>query len=170
MTNIIVEDGSLIAYANSYTTISGVDDYATDYGNTAWLTATAGEKKIALFKAMRYIEALPFRGYKQTSAQALEFPRSELYDNNEYLLEENTIPKKLVDAVCEASILSLISSPVELQPLITKDDFVKVERVTAAIGSSYSDKGLGMRSRSTVIEDMLKDFLKNRIVIEIKRG
>lgn len=173
MIDIIIEDGSIVEGANSYVTISGVNDYVDSYGYTTTWSGTDIDdtiRKQSLLKAMRYIEGLPFRGKKQTKEQPLEFPRSDIYDDDNYLFDENYIPPKLKSAVCEACILMLPNSDIDLQPIISKDDYTTAEKVSSAVAVYYDTKAGGYRTRSTIIEDLLKDIIKNKTIVEIKRG
>jgi hypothetical protein len=170
---IIVEDGSIVTNANSYVSIADVTTYAENYGYlTTWsgTTVTDTIREQSLLRAMRYIEGLSWRGKRQTQDQGLEFPRSELYDDSNYLLADNTVPTKVANAVCEAVILSLPDSTIDLQAPTTKDDYKTGVRVQGAVQETWFTGGKPIRSKSTIIEDMLKGYLKNKIIVEIKRG
>lgn len=170
MATIIVEDGSIVENANSYITVSGVGVYASDYGYTDWASATDAVKTQSLLKGMRYIEGLPFKGYRQTEDQSLEFPRSELYDRDGYLVDESTIPVKLVSAVCEAAIASLPTSELELQANKSRDDYLKKVNVADVVIEEWYASGNSVRNSSRVIYDLLVGFLKSSSIVEIMRG
>ena len=74
MATIIVEDGSVVAGANSYVTEAELTTYAADRGIT--LTAATD---VLLIKAMDYIESLSFIGTKFSEGQSLQWPRSNVY-------------------------------------------------------------------------------------------
>jgi len=166
---IIVEDGSIVSGANSYTTVSGVDSYATDYGYTDWTAVSSTIKTQSLLRAMRYIEGLSFKGIRQTEGQALEFPRSDLYDKDGYLIEENTIPLSIVKALCEVCILSLPGSDVDLQPAKNSDD-KRTKLVIADVITEEWKLGNISRERSTIVMDMLKGLVKSNSIVEVERG
>lgn len=168
--NIIVEDGSGVTGANSYTTISGVGVYATNYGYTDWTDATTTVKEQSLMRAMRYMEGLSWKGVKYDQEQALEFPRSELYDKDERLVASDVVPTAVVEALCEACVLCLPDSDIVLQPNLTKDDFVNYEQVTGAVTVSYSVNGGSLINRSKIIESKLRGLVKSVFQITIKRG
>jgi hypothetical protein len=174
---LIVEDGTIVSNANSYVDLDDVMTYAVDYGyTTTWsgagVTDTLREQYI--LKAMRYIEGLSYRGVKQTASQPLSFPRSECIDNDGYTLDENYIPPKLISAVCEAAFLMVPDAKgnleIDLQPNISKDDYQTGLQVTGAVQEVWNFNSDEIRNRSTIIEDLLKDLVKNRYSIEIKRG
>lgn len=170
MTDIIIEDGSIVDNANSYVTISGVDVYATDYGYGDWASVSATIKQQAVFKGMRYIEGLSFKGTRQTEDQGLAFPRSDLYDSDDYLIEEDTVPNKVVKALCEASILSLPDSDIILQPATDRDDYRKKLNIAGVIIEEWdTDRGL-IRNKSIAINDILRGLVKSNSIVEVERG
>ena len=169
MTDVIVEDGSIVANSNSYTSISGVDTYALDYAYSDWTAATETVKKQSLFKGMRYIESLSFKGVKQTEDQTLEFPRSDLYDRNDYLMDEDFIPSGLINATYEAAIASLPTTTVELQPSKNSDDYRTKLNIAGAITEEWYSRGR-IKDRNTVITDFLRGYVDSQYIVEIQRG
>jgi hypothetical protein len=170
MTAIIVEDGSIVTGANSYVTVSGVGVYALDYGYTTWSTSTATVQTQSLFRGMRYIEGLNFKGFKSTEDQSLAFPRSDLYDKDGYLLEDDTIPLAIVNALCEATILSLPTSDVILQPATNQESYRTKLDIAGAIKEEWNTKGNAIRDKSTIITDMLKGLVYSNNIIVVERG
>lgn len=98
MAVIVVETGSGSVSSNSYVSAANLTTYATDRGITL-----TGTPEVLLIKAMDYIESLPFAGYKNTQAQALQWPRSAVIIDGFYH-PINTIPQLLIDALCELVI------------------------------------------------------------------
>lgn len=98
MATIVEEDGTGKANSNSYITEAELSTYATDRGVT--LSGTAA---VLIIQAMDYIEAQPFKGYKWTSAQALQWPRSYVIVDG-YEVSTTVIPQLLKDAVAEVCI------------------------------------------------------------------
>lgn len=95
MAVIVVETGSGSTSSNSYVSAANLATYVTDRGVTL-----AGTPEVLLIKAMDYIESLQFAGYKNTQAQALQWPRSAVIIDGFYH-PINTIPQLLIDAQCE---------------------------------------------------------------------
>lgn len=118
---------------------------------------------------MRYIEGLSFKGIRQTEGQALEFPRSDLYDRDGYLIEENTIPLSIIKALCEVCILSLPNSGVDLQPAVNSDDKRTKLVIADVITEEWKLGNIG-RERSTIVMDMLKGLVKSNSIVEVERG
>jgi hypothetical protein len=80
MTTIVVEDGSIVASANSYVSAADLSTYATDRGIT--INGTAA---VLLIQAMDYLEQQDFQGYKYTDDQALQWPRGDVYIDGYYV-------------------------------------------------------------------------------------
>ena len=104
---MIVEDGSGLADSNSYCDIEFADTYFAERGRLdGWPTDDAG-KEYALIKATDYIEmkyGYVFIGYKNSSKQALSWPRKDAVTNNGTVYASNEIPLKLKRACCEYAI------------------------------------------------------------------
>ncbi len=170
MTEIIVEDGSVVANANSYVSVSGVDVYATDYGYSDWTSATDTVKTQSLLRGMRYIEGLNFKGTRANDDQKLAFPRYDLYDRDGYLIDDDVIPDRLIDAVCEAAICSLPDTDVDLQPTRSRDDYRKKVDVAGVVVEEWYASANGLRNNSRVIQDLLVGLVKNNVIVDVERG
>lgn len=99
---LIVEDGTTVANANTYVSDSDYTTYATARGKSVGADATTREQE--LIQAMDYIEALSFKGTKNTKAQALQWPRSDVYVDG-FEVEDDEIPQLLKDGQMEVAIL-----------------------------------------------------------------
>jgi hypothetical protein len=94
---IIVEDGSIVANADSYVSVA---NYMT------WADARSIEYDSSLLesqilRAMDYIETLRFIGQKSTKGQPLQFPRVGVVVDG-YELDYDEIPDQLKKAVYES--------------------------------------------------------------------
>jgi hypothetical protein len=97
-----VEDGTVVAGANSFATVDGADTYFEDRGNATWAAATDTNKETALVRATDYINnRFRFRGEKYDEDQPLEFPR--VYDD----AESPEMPDKLIYATYEYAVRAL---------------------------------------------------------------
>lgn len=79
---VIVEDGTGLANANSFTTVAAANAYFSARGNAAWdALDDVDDKAPALIRATDFMEQM-FRdrwaGYRQTLAQSLSWPRYEV--------------------------------------------------------------------------------------------
>lgn len=119
MAVIVVEDGTIVANANSYVSEANLTTYATDRG----LTLVADES-ILLIKAMDYIESIGYKGVKVLSTQALQWPRYSVYLDG-YYFPSNEIPKELK----QAQMAVAVSIDQGDDPLATIGQGVKREKV-----------------------------------------
>lgn len=94
----IVEDGTIVAGANSYASDAELTTYATDRGITI-----TGTNAVLLLQAMDYIEQKNFKGNKGTDAQPLQWPRWGVYVDG-YYVSEDTIPDALKEAQMETAL------------------------------------------------------------------
>jgi len=103
-----VETGSGSATANSYLSVADADTYHADHGNsTDWSGASEATKQEALRLATQYLDAKygsRWRGTKSDGDQALDWPRSYAYDDNDYAYDADAIPQKLADAAAELAL------------------------------------------------------------------
>jgi len=115
---LIVEDGTGVTGANSYVSVADHVTYCATYGQTV----TTQQAEINLRNAMDYIETQKYKGQKTDNADALQFPRQNLYVDN-VLLPDDEIPAGLIKAQneCARSILSGVD-PLAVQPRVTKEE------------------------------------------------
>lgn len=94
---LIIEDGSIVASAQSYATAAELASYAALRGTS--ITADETEQEQLLIKAMDYLEGLrdKFKGVKVSTDQSLQWPRSGVtIDGLSVSYEE--IPRELLYA------------------------------------------------------------------------
>lgn len=152
MATIVVEDGTGKTDSNSYINEAGLTTYATDRGIT--LTAADDAAKAALLiRAMDYIEQQPFKGTKNTEAQALQWPRSGVYIDS-YYVDSDEIPQLLIDALCEVAIANDGGTDVlaneERATKREKVDVIEVEYMDGARNTVY------VKAAETKLSKLLK--------------
>ena len=131
---IIVEDGTIVAGANSYVSIADLDTYASDRGVT--ITGTQAD---LIIQAMDYIESLQFIGLQLTENQALSWPRSDAVKKRIYWYDTDEIPQCLIDAVCETALaVDAGNSPLNNIDRATKKEKVGDLEVEYKDGSASS--------------------------------
>lgn len=110
--SFVVEDGTGLSNANSYTSLDYADDYFALRGNpTDWLNADETDKKAALVYATQWVDATyKWWSYLYKETQALGFPRNNFYDSEGRLIAAGTVPDKLKQAVCEMALEHLKES------------------------------------------------------------
>jgi len=105
---IIVEDGTGLANANSFISVAGADAYWTEVTMPAlWASASNSEKEAALVQATRYMEkrfGTRYKGSRASSAQALAFPRTGLYDETGEAI--TGLPTSIARACAEYALAS----------------------------------------------------------------
>ena len=145
MATIVVEDGTVVAGANSYVTEAELTTYAADRGIT--LTAATD---VLLIKAMDYIESLAFIGDKHKESQPLQWPRDEVYIDR-YYIERETIPKELKNGVYTAAL----AIDAELDPLRIIERATKREKVDV-IEVEYMDSAASQTIVRTISAALYK--------------
>lgn len=79
--DLVVEDGTGLADANSYIDVATADDYHRLRDNEAWADADEHTKVAALIRAADYLDRrFRFVGCRLVDGQALEWPREDAFD------------------------------------------------------------------------------------------
>ena len=93
--------------ANSYVTTEEMDAYFLERVNSTKYVATL-DKDAAAISASRLLDwQLKFDGYKASSSQSMQFPRSEIYLSDGTLVPNNIIPMEVKYATFELIYLSI---------------------------------------------------------------
>ena len=105
-----VEDGSQPAGANAYMTVAEFKTHHSDRGVEAITNAdfTDSEIQAGIVNATDYIDkrfGRRFRGWRRSRSQSLEWPRTDAYDDDDYLLPD--IPDALKKGCAEYALLQL---------------------------------------------------------------
>lgn len=121
---LIVEDGTLVANANSYVDLAAIKSYATKRGVTLPADATI---EVYSQKAMDYLESKRdrYKGLKITKTQALQWPRYPVIIDG-FELGSDEIPSEIKSAQCQ--LILEVNSGVDLQPTMT-GSLVKREKI-----------------------------------------
>jgi len=109
---LVVEDGSVVAGANTYVTLAEFKAWADDrditYGTDAAVTAQ-------IYRAMDYFERLQFIGNKANENQPLQWPRTEALIDG-YYADATEIPTPVKTALYEAIVVEAAgNSELEVQ-------------------------------------------------------
>jgi hypothetical protein len=89
---LTIEDGTIVAGADSYATVADLTDYADKYGFT--LPTTDAEKEALLRRAALQMNLMNWKGSRVESTQSLAWPRSDVYVDDT-LVSETTIPARI---------------------------------------------------------------------------
>ncbi len=121
---IIVENGSVVAGANSFIEVAALDAYAAARGLV--ISATAPEKEAALVVAADYLRnesRLRYRGTRKSASQRMPFPRVGCTEDNGPAVADNEVPWRLQDA--QAALAVRVLQGVTLQPDLERGGAVK---------------------------------------------
>ena len=149
---IVVEDGTIVAAANAYGSLTAADTYHEDHGNASWAAAADEDKEAAMLRATIGLDSTyreRWIGFKSnhntvTAPQFLAWPRKDdkaestdngfkladmtkLVDFDGIALDVDAIPVELSNAFFEVSLIEL-TEPF-LSTKLSRDDMVKYERV-----------------------------------------
>jgi len=113
---LTVEDGTVVAGAESYITVAAADTYFSNRGNAAWAALTTAQKEEALRRATDYmIQAYRSRwkGFRKDGTQALDWPRSFVYlepfvhgivGTYPYLVADTIVPTEVKNVCAELAV------------------------------------------------------------------
>jgi hypothetical protein len=125
---LIVEDGTGLATAESYSSVAEADQYHSDRGNTTWAPLVTAAKEQALRKATEYmIQTYRQRwaSFRTTFVQALDWPRAWVplidapgpYGRWTAYVPYNVVPVEIKRACSELALISVTSA---LAPALTR--------------------------------------------------
>lgn len=98
---LIVENGSIVANANSYITIAEYNAWANArFGSRDTAPGCDEDAESLILRAMDYFEAQNFIGEKYTKNQDLQWPRSWVNIDG-YAVDSNEIPKQVKISIYE---------------------------------------------------------------------
>lgn len=79
---LTVEDGTGLATAEAYISVTDADTHHSNFGNAAWALLTTAQKEQYLRRATQHMLQMyrpRWKGYRKTATQALDWPRSFVY-------------------------------------------------------------------------------------------
>ncbi len=130
---LIVEDGSVVAGAETYVSVTDTDDYWSRHGrlsDTSWIAAATADREAAIRQAATYLDhAFRWKGARVSISQALAWPRSAVVDKEGEEQSSQTIPQAMIDAIC---ILAKEALSDGLVSTFTKDNAIKRKAVSVA--------------------------------------
>lgn len=142
---IIVEDGSIVANANSYVTLDELVAYAYDRG-----AVFTGDATILMYKAMDYLESQNLIGNRYTRDQSLQWPRDGVYIDNYYYA-----PSEIPQLLKNAQMATAIAIGDDADPLSIITPEVKSEKI-GKIEVTYKDSSVSASIARTVSAALYK--------------
>lgn len=156
---LVIEDGSIVADANSYVTYDYVDEYHELRGNSAWAAGSVLDKQYAIIRATQAIDSMYKEKWlgQQTEygTQELEWPRQDV-EVNGIELDDDLIPKNLKKAVADAALKELLS-PNSLMPDLERGGEIK--RVKADTVEVEYMQGANSSTVYTAFDGLLADLI-----------
>lgn len=155
---LIVEDGSIVANANSYVNLVFARDYALARNLTLPVDDLALEQ--FLIKAVDYIESFrnDFSGNKTDPLnQLLQWPRAEVKIDGVFI-SASSIPIELKKA--QVQLAAELQAGVVIQP--TRQGGFIIEDKTGPLMTKYSEKiGTSLRPTMTAVDSLLEVLFSN---------
>jgi len=135
--SLIVEDGTVVAGAESYLSVADANTYWTNHGSpSAWTAASTAAKESALRYATQWVdERFWWGGVIHSTAQVLDWPRQSCYDDEGRLIDDASIPWQVKQAVAEMAKAHIDAA---LNASLTRGGAVQSERVDV-IEVTYMD-------------------------------
>jgi len=162
---LTVETGTGVADANTYAAAATVDTYHTNLGNSTW-AGDADTKAAAILRAMRFLEGQNWKGTKTDSDYALEWPRTGVVDRNSFELDSDEIPQSLINALCEAALIELVSAGT-LRPELSRGGMVQREKVDV-VEIEYQPGAPASTAFGVIIFE-LRGLLKSTVSVALER-
>jgi len=150
MPTLVVETGSVVADANCYVDLTYVRTYADNRGLTVSSRDTLLKQHI--IAATDYLESRRFEygGYKTTTTQTLQFPRTDLVIDKVVEVGKNTIPENLKMAQAQLCVEQALGNPLFPVPDSSTGGQV-IQETVAAITVKYSEtKSAGSKYRGVI--------------------
>lgn len=168
---LIVEDGSNVAGAESYVTVTASTTFHANRGNAAWALLTTPQMEEALRRATDYMRQAyrnRWKGFRYYSNQALDWPRANVEIEDEpfgNLVPTNIVPQEVKDA---CAVLALTASATDLAPNLEQQ--VLSETVAGVISTTYSASS-PQYTRFRAIDMLLRPYLMGSDVMsKLVRG
>lgn len=162
--SLVVEDGSGLSTANSYSSVADADSYVADHGaDTVWSAASDDDKETALILGTQFIDLLyatRFKGVKENNENALCFPRMGCTDEDGYDIYSDVVPNKIVYAAIEAAVRSINGDDflaMQSNPGLIKSETKKIAVLEKSIEYVH---GKDQEPYYPRIEALVRPFLK----------
>lgn len=136
---LTIEDGSIVANANSYNTVAEIRAYATARGSS--LPVDDADVEVLAIQATDYLESLykSYQGYRTDPAnQNLQWPRTGVVLYDDYEVAPDEIPTLLKNAQAQATVEAYEQDLLPNSTQLVKKEKVDVLEVEYMDGSSDS--------------------------------
>lgn len=162
---LIVEDGTGLANAESYASVAETDTYHSDRGEVDWAALTTAEKEQALRRATDFmVQSYRQRwlGYRRTSTQRLDWPRSDVpindgpggYGTWPYYVSDTIVPAEVKSACAELALRAAAG------PLLTDTGRETVSESVGELSVTYR-AGAARQTGYESVERALRPYLRS---------
>ena len=147
--------------ANSYCTLEEANTYHEGHLYAAtWNNATDANKKTALVMATRLLDqGIKWTSSKNSSSQALEWPRTAAYDPDGYLISTSEIPTFLKNATAEFARWLLA------EDRTAEPDTIGFKKLSVGDLSLTVDKTTQKQIIPVVVMQMIRDYGRKKTSI-----
>ena len=164
---LVVENGTGLTDANSYSALASANSYHIERGNTAWAAATESDRKESLIKATQYLDGrygLWWIGKRKSAGQALDWPRRwALFEQSgEYL--SDTVPEQVKRATAEAALTAITT---DLEPDLKRGG--GIQRVTVGPITEQYASGANPQLQRPRIDGLLIGLVRNASGVRLER-
>ena len=181
----VVEDGTGLTTANSYTSVAEADAYALEMGDEDWSSFSDEEKEVALVNATSYIDNTyrqQWIGTRATRDQALSWIRYNAMDSDGWILSSSAIPPRLKNAVSEIAFVYADNPDIDLyaadQSLQTvksqktkeKVDVIETEAEVEYFGSDEQSAAEQTKARFTQAKIWLNGLVGSSLMGRVDRA
>lgn len=164
---LIVEDGSLVANADSYISLEDaqtfVENYYSEYDSDAavFLGLSTGRQEVIARRATYDLDRKyrnRWKGFKRVQSQSLDWPRVDVADEDDYDVPEDSIPRRLQRAQIE--IMIRLANEVAIFEDQARGGRIKSEKVDVIAVSYFAN------APSTTLFEGLDAVLKGLLTTE----
>jgi hypothetical protein len=155
-TDLIVEDGTGKADAESYASVAAADLYHSLRRNAVWATYGVAVKEAALRKATEWLDSEfsgLWQGWRSHATQALAWPRSGVVIDG-VAVAYNALPAALTRATCELSLRAAIG------PLTIDVGAQVTSKTVGPISVTYAH-GARQQTKYAGVENLVSPLLKS---------
>jgi hypothetical protein len=167
---LILEDGTVVANANSYVTVADADTYHALYANTDWAAVASQDKEDACIIATQAVDLIfgeQFASFKYQDVQSLLWPRYSFYTVDGNLIQYNQIPSNLKVAVYQLALLHTQGNTLvaDLDPAsYATEESLKVGELSISRKYKQAVDRTIDRKVSLILRPVLKDLKSVRMV------
>jgi len=159
---LTVEDGTIVANADSYISLADATAYHNDYGSPVeWSAATTSQRESALRQATAYLDDFyKWKGVRSTIDQSLHWPRYGVIDTDNYQIAATTIPVGLKRATAVAALKIL--QGIDLMPDETGNGSTQSSNISVGpitISESYGQSRTSTSTSFTQISRLLRGLI-----------